>query len=407
MLTRLSCLPTFAALRHRDFRVFWLAFVVSAAGTWMQIVALSLLVLKLSHGSALALGCVSLSQASAFFVFALVGGSFADRVDRTRLLIVTQTALMLLATILGVTTTLGAINVPAIAAFAFISGAILSFDQPARAALVSTLVPQKDLLNAISLQSVAFNGAAVAGPALAGLTAGLIGLPANFFLNALSYAAVLLALKSLGTNGAALSGRESLTRQIRIVLGSVRRDPVLLPVLCVYGTLLFAGPSLPLLLPVLAAGRLHVGPIALGFLFSAAGLGAIAGGLILGRFPAPSARLFLTAVAGWCTALALSGISISVQITFCALVLLGVSQSMVGASTSTLLQTRVPPQQRGRVMSLNTLLLMGVRPLGDFPGGAAITLFGAPAATVASAALVAGTTFALFAKGASNRRTVT
>jgi len=94
MLTRLSCLPTFAALRHRDFRVFWLAFVVSAAGTWMQIVALSLLVLKLSHGSALALGCVSLSQASAFFVFALVGGSFADRVDRTRLLIVTQTALM-------------------------------------------------------------------------------------------------------------------------------------------------------------------------------------------------------------------------------------------------------------------------------------------------------------------------
>lgn len=404
---RRSWPPTLIALRHRDFRVFWVAFVISAAGTWMQIIALSLLVLKLSHGSAFALGCVSLSQALAFFMFALIGGGFADRVDRTKLLIVTQTALMLLAAILGVLTTFGAITVPAIAFFAFVSGAILSFDQPARAALVSTLIPEKDLLNAISLQSAVFNGAAVVGPALAGFTVARIGLPANFFFNALSFATVLLALASLHTRSAAPRKRESLIPQIRATLGSVRCDPVLLPVVCVYGTLLFAGPSLPLLLPVLTAGRLHVGPISLGFLFSAAGLGAVAGALILGSFPSTDSRLVRVAVAGWCTALAVTGVSSSVQVTFCALVLLGVSQSIAGASTSALLQTRVPSQQRGRVMSLNSLLLMGVRPLGDFPVGAAISLFGAPAATVASAAIVAGTALVVYAKYASNSKTVT
>jgi MFS family permease len=363
--------------------------VVSATGTWMQIVALSLLVLKLTHGSAFALGCVSLSQALAFFLFALIGGGSADRVNRRGLLLVTQATLMLLAGTLGLLTRIGAISVPLIALCAFLSGAILSFDQPARAALISTLVPEEDLLNAISLQSAVFNGAAVAGPALAGLTVARIGLSANFFLNALSFTGVLLALASLPTGPAVQSGRERLIQQIRVVLQSVRGDPVLFPLLCVYGTLLFAGPSLALLIPVLAALRLHVGPATLGFLFSAAGIGAVAGTLILGNLPTTNSSLVRAAVACWCMALALTGISSAVQLTFCSLVLLGASQSIAGAATSALLQTRVPPRQRGRVMSLNTLLLMGVRPLGDFPVGAAIAVIGAPAAAVASAAVVA------------------
>lgn len=367
----------------------------------MQIVALSLLVLKLTHGSAFALGCVSLAQASAFFLFALIGGGFADRVNRRRLLLVTQGSLLLLAGTLGLLTTIGAISVPVIALCAFLSGAILSFDQPARAALISTLVPEEDLLNAISLQSAVFNGAAVAGPALAGVTVDLIGLSSNFYLNALSFAGVLLALMSLPAGPAVQPRREKLIRQIRVALGALRGDPVLSPLLWVYGMLLFAGPSLPLLVPVLAAGRLHVGPTTLGLLFSAAGVGAVAGTLILGSLPAANSWLVRAAVACWCTALAVTGISSTVQVTLFSLILLGASQSVAGATTSALLQTRVPAQQRGRVMSVNTLLLMGVRPLGDFPAGAAIAFIGAPTATVASAAAVAVTALVVFTKRTS------
>jgi predicted MFS family arabinose efflux permease len=363
--------------------------VVSAMGTWMQIVAQSLLVLRLSHGSAFALGCVSLAQASAFFLFALVGGGFADRLNRRRLLIVSQSTLALLATILGVLTATGLITVPVIAAIAFVSGAILSFDQPARAALLSSVVPNEDLLNAISLQSAIFNGAAVAGPALAGLIVNWIGLAADFFLNALSFLPVLLALVLVPSAPSALRRREKLINQIREGLGAVRRDAVLVSALASYGILLFAGPSLQLLLPVLAVDRLHVGASMLGFLFSAAGIGAVIGALTLGSVREPSVRFARGAVVCWCAALAVTGTATVVPVAFCALVVLGACQNIAGSSTSAFLQGRVPAQQRGRVMSLNTLLVMGVRPLGDFPAGAMIAAIGAPI-TAATAALVVG-----------------
>jgi len=390
--------PTgFRALKYQQFRAFWIGILVSSIGTWMQIVAQSLLVLRLSHGSAVALGCVSLSQASAFFVFALVGGGFADRVDRRRLLILTQFSLMVLAATLGLLTITQTVTVPIIAAIAFVSGVILSFDQPARAALVSTLVPQKDLLNAISLQSAVFNAASIAGPALAGLVINWVGLAADFFLNALSFTGVLFALTFVVRESSLPSRRDKLVAQIREGLVSVRGDPVLLSALSTYGMLLFAGPSLPLLLPVLAMNRLHVGPATLGILFSAAGVGAVLGALILGNLPAANVRFALGALICWCGALALVGTGATVQVTFWALLVLGASQSIVGSTTSALLQTRVPLQQRGRVMSLNTLLLMGVRPLGDFPAGALIAAIGAPLTALASAALVAVTGLVVYA----------
>lgn len=391
-------LSGFRALRHRQFRALWIGFLFSSIGTWMQIVAQSLLVLRLSHGSALALGFVSLSQAAAFFGFALVGGGFADRLDRRRLLIVTQSSLMLLAATLGVLTATGVVTVPVIAAIAFLSGVILSFDQPARAALISTLVPKEDLLNAISLQSAVFNAASIAGPALAGLIVARIGIAADFFLNAFSFSGVLLPLLFLPGDSSRPRSRERLLNQVREALRSVHSDAVLLSALFTYGVLLFLGPSLPLLLPVLALSRLHVGPATLGLLFSAAGIGAVLGALVLGSLPAASSRLAFGAVGSWCVALALVGTGSTVQVTFCALILLGFSQSVVASTTSALLQTRVPAQQRGRAMSLNTLLLMGVRPLGDFAGGVMIFAIGAPLAAVASAVLVAASSLFAYAR---------
>jgi predicted MFS family arabinose efflux permease len=379
------------SLRHREFRILWIGLIISAVGTWMQILAQSLLVLQLTHGSAFALGLVSLAQALAFFVFALIGGGFADRLDRKQLLLTTQSTLMCLALILGILTATGTIRVWMILVIAFLSGTALSFDQPTRAALIASLVPKEDLLNAVSLQSAVFNGASTLGPALAGIAINAIGLSANFFLNAVSFLAVLIGLLLISPpRSLAVKGRPKLIAQIGEALSTVKRDAVLLRLLFSYGTLLLVAPSLPLLLPVLAIRVLHIDPATLGLLFSGAGIGAVLGALLLAFLPeiVSPIPIISTAFAIWTVSLVVVGFSRSTAITFIGLIFFGMSQSVIGAITSTLLQTRVPQEQRGRVMSLNTLLIMGIRPLGDFPAGALISLFGAPITAAVSAAIV-------------------
>ncbi|MBV9304359.1 MAG: MFS transporter [Acidobacteriaceae bacterium] len=389
------------SLQHRDFRLLWGGLIVSAIGTWMQIVAQSLLVLRLSHNSGFALGLVSLAQALSFFLFALLGGGFADRIDRRRLVLGTQTLLMCLALAMGILTIAGIIQVWMIVVIAFLSGATLSFDQPARAALISSLVPKEDLLNAISLQSAVFNGAATIGPALAGITIDAIGLPANFFLNAVSFLAVLFSLFPIHPpRSVPATGWRRLLAQIREALSSVKRDAVLPGLLLSYGILLFSGPSLPLLLPVLAVRNLHITASTLGLLFSAAGIGAVLGALLLASISdgVNKSDLLFGAFALWVSSLAVVGFSRNLAITFVALVFFGLSQSVIGAITSTVLQTRVAHEMRGRVMSLNTLLVMGVRPLGDFPAGALISLLGAPLTAAAASAVVGLAVFSLFVR---------
>jgi MFS family permease len=394
------------SLRHREFRILWISLIISAVGTWMQIVAQSLLVLYLTHGSALALGVVALAQALAFFVFALAGGGFADRLDRRRLLLATQTLLMCLALLIGLLTVTGKIQVWMIVVIAFLSGAILSFDQPARAALISSVVPKGDLLNAVGLQSAVFNAASTVGPALAGITVDRVGLPANFFLNAISFLAVLVALFSLrSTKSSSGLKRPKLIYQIAEALVTVKRDSVLPWLLLSYGVLLFSGPSLPLLLPVLAVRNLHISASDLGFLFSAAGLGAVLGALAMASISdkVQKSPIVFGAFAFWTSSLIFVAFSKAVLPAFVALIVLGISQNVIGTVTSTLLQLRVPHDQRGRVMSLNTLLIMGVRPLGDFPAGLFISIWGAPFTAAAGATIVAVTALLLFARSPGMR----
>src|SRR6266700_2475048 len=204
-------LQTFRALQYRNFRLLWISLIVSSVGTWMQIVAQSLLVLQITHGSALALGIVALAQSLSFFLFALVGGGVADRVDKRRFLLITQSLSMCLAFIFGILTLTGVIQVWMIVLLAFCSGTILSFDQPTRSSLIPLLVPNEDLMNAISLQSIVFNGSAFIGPTLAAITLGIfellgkqagltnshVGYAGNFFLNSISFFGVLFVLYRL------------------------------------------------------------------------------------------------------------------------------------------------------------------------------------------------------------------
>jgi MFS family permease len=387
-------------LRHRDFRLLWLGLVGSAIGTWMQIVAQALLVLELSHGSALALGAVSLAQALAFFAFSLFGGAVADRVDKRRLLLLTQSLCMTFAAVLGVLTWLHVVAVWMVVGLAFAHGVALSFDQPTRAALVPDLVPKDELLNAFSLQSIVFTGASTLGPALAGLTMPVIGYAGIFFVNALSYLAILGALAAIRPPAGGQT-RTSTPRAIAEGLAAVRADTALPWLLAVYGALLFFGPSPALLLPVMGTRVLHLDPVRLGVLFAGSGAGTVLGGLGLASLANPShkGRILLASALFWALSLAGFAASRSFAPALAALLSVGVFQVGVSATLITLLQTRVPRQMSGRVMSMNTLLIMGVRPLGDFFAGAAIGRLGAPFTALASATLVAA-----MALGVATRR---
>lgn len=393
----------FRALQHRDFRLLWTGLAVSAIGTWMQIVALSLLVLQLMHGSAIALGALSLVQAGSFLLLAFVGGSFADRFDKRRLLLFTQSLMMGFALLLGVLTATGAIRFWMILLIAFGSSATLSFDQPSRNALIASLVPEENLMNAVSLQSAVFNGASVLGPALAGLTLTRIGYSGNFFLNAASFLAVLAALLSLrsSTTHGTAKPRLRLLDSLREAIRYIRKDEVLPSVVPAYGALLFFGPSAALALPLFTKEVLRTGPTQLGVLFSAIGAGTVVGALIIASLDdiTHKARLVYGSILVWMVALALFGLSESLRVSVPALFFMGASQNAAGATTITLLQTRVPPDMRGRAMSLNTLLIMCIRPLGDFPAGAAMDRLGFRPAILVAACLVGLVLLALFAHG--------
>ena len=384
---------TFRALQHRDFRILWAGLAISAVGTWMQIVALSLLVLDLTHGSAAALGAVSLVQALSFLVFSAVGGSAADRFDKRRLLLLTQSIMMGLALLLGTLTAAGLIRFWMIPLFVLGSSATLSFDQPARNAFAASLVPKESLMNAVALQSAVFSGASMLGPALAGLALSRIGYSGNFFLNAASYSAVLAALLLSRASSSREIARPvaKLWDSVREALHYVRRDALLPAVVSAYGALLFFGPSAALMLPLFARQVLRAGPTQLGMLFSAIGAGTVVGALIVAslgnmRF---KGQLVFGAILLWMAALGAFGLSSSLGVAVPALFLLGAAQNTAGATTTTLLQTCVPPDMRGRAMSLNTLLIMCVRPLGDFPAGVLIAGLGLQT-TVLLSVLVVG-----------------
>jgi MFS family permease len=374
----------------------------------MAIVALNLLVLDLTHGSALALGTVSLAQATAFLLLAPLGGGVADHMDKRRLVFITQSIMMGIAALLGVLSATHAIRFWMIPLIAFANSATLSFDQPARNALAVSLVDKEALMNAVSLQSAVFNGASMLGPALAGITLSRFGYAANFFLNSASFLAVLIALVFLDTSRVRTAARPQggLLRSLREAFHFIRLDRVLPSIVGGYAALLFLGPSVALAVPFFTKQVLHTGATELGLLFSAVGAGTITGALTLAALgdPKHKNRIVFGGILIWTAALAAFGFSRSLPVAAAALFVLGCSQNAAGATTMALLQSRVPPEMRGRAMSVNTLLMMCLRPLGDFPAGAVIGWLGFEPAILLSAALVGTTTAVILAADAARAR---
>lgn len=368
------------ALRHRNYRLFFVGQLLSLPGTWIQAVAQSWLIYRLT-GSSVLLGLAGFAGQFPVFLMAPLGGAVADRMDRRQLLIGTQIASSLLALVLAALTLSGQVAVWQVFVLAALLGVVNGFDLPARQAFTVELVGREDLPNAIALNSSVFNAARLVGPAIAGVLVAATSEGWCFLLNGLSYATVLAALLAIRlTRPERTVQAGSLLTHIVDGLRYVRGHLPIRSLLLLLGMVSLAGMPYAVLMPVFADRILGGGARGLGILMSCAGGGALVGALLLAARRSPRG---LTAWVPWGAfgfGLGLLGFSLSRSFWLSALLLApaGFAMMVQMAASNTLLQLLVPDALRGRVMSLYSMMFMGMAPLGALLAGGLAALIGAP-----------------------------
>jgi MFS family permease len=392
----------FRALTHRNFRLFWAGAFLSNIGTWMQTVAQGWLVLQLTD-SAFWLGVDGFAATSPGLVLTLLGGVYADRIDRKRLLIFTQagaglTALMLAFLIAtGIVSDAGHVWIILVASF--ITGCCFSLASPSYQAITIDLVGREDLSNAIALNSTQFQLSRVVGPALAGVGFQLFGLAGCFFVNGLSFVAIIIALSLVriesphGTTVAARANGGERQTMWRDLMNGFRyvwsRPRVFLLLLISAVASLFGAPYMTLM-PLFTRDVLGLGETGLSLMMGVAGAGSFLAALMLtflgnvrgkGRYVLGGSAAF-----GLC----LVGFSLSRNITLSLVMLFGLGFSIVCsiAVMNMLLQKLVTDEMRGRVMSMFMLSFIGAWPIGSFAAGVAARRFGAPHTLAAGGILI-------------------
>ena len=353
-----------SSLRQRNYRLFFFGQLVSVAGTWMQSVAQSFLVLDLTH-SGTQLGLTSAARFLPMFLFGPIGGVFADRMDRKRVLYLTQSLSGLLAAVFAVTVATHSIRLWIVYLLAIALGFVNVFDNPARQSFISEMVSAKDLPNAVTLNSVAMNMARVFGAALGGVIAAAIGLALCFTCNALSFGAVLVSLAAM--RGSELFPAKRVSRQKRQVrqgLRYVRSTPELfipLLMIAVIGTLAW---EFQVSLPLMASKVFHGGAASYGVMASVMGGGAVVGGLISAARSRPRTRALCLAAVGWGIAILAAAVEPSMALELAALVFVGYGSITFNSLAKTTLQLTAKPEMRGRVMALWALAWLGSTPIG-------------------------------------------
>jgi len=389
-MTAISRLSTFAALRHRNYRLFWTGMVVSLVGMWVQSTATSFLVWELTR-SALATSLNTLFFSLPSTVLALIGGVVADRVDRRRLLMVTQAVFMLSSAILTVLTFTDLIQVWHIYVLALVNGTIMAFDAPARQSLVPSLVEREDLTNAIALNSTAFNASRVIGPPIGGLVYATTGPAWCFAINAISYPAILAALYLIRPAATALRRATHPWRDLREGVSYASRTALirgLLLMVALVGTFAF---TYIVLMPVIASRVLGGGARENGFLIGAAGVGATFGALGVATVRNPRRPGRIIVGFGFAGAAGLVAFSLSrhlgLSMVLTALTA-GSIMSFLAICNSTI-QAYAPDELRGRIMSLYTLALIGSGPLNALLSGVLANWVGAAMTIAISGVLMA------------------
>jgi MFS family permease len=370
---------TLRALRHRNFQLFFGGQLISLIGTWMQSVAQAWLVYSLTK-SPLLLGSVGFASQFPVFLVAPFGGITADRVNRQKLVIATQTVSMILAGVLAWLTLSGRVQVWHIFALAAALGVVNAFDIPGRQAFLVDMVGKEDLMNAIALNSSMFNGARVIGPAIAGILVARIGEGWCFAANSISYIAVIVGLILMRVHSPARVSAHSPIEDIVEGFRWVNRTKIIRALLLLIGLVSLVAMPYTVLMPIFADQILHGGARALGILMGATGVGALFGALTL------AAKTGVKGLGRWvtisCASLGVSLFCFSFSTSFwlsAALLLpAGYSMMLQMACSNTLIQTMVPDELRGRVMALYSMMFMGMAPFGAFFGGALAHRVGAP-----------------------------
>jgi MFS family permease len=389
--------PALRSLRHRNFQLFFAGQLISLTGTWMQSVAQSWLVYRLTD-SGLLLGLVGFAGQFPVLLLAPVGGSVADEFSRHRIVLATQAASMFLALTLAFLTLAGQVQIWHVFVLAALMGVVNAFDIPARQAFLVEMVGRSDLMNAIALNSSMFNGARIIGPAVAGILVALIGEGWCFLLNGVSYIAVLAGLLAMRLPAREVSPRKgSALGHIIEGIQYVARTGPIRTLLLLLGLISLMGTPFSVLMPIFADRILHGGPSGMGLLLGASGVGALAGALMLaartnvrglGRWVAVSAVVFGAS-------LVLFSLSRSFTLSMLLLIPVGFFMMVEMGSTNTLIQAMVPDHYRGRVMAVYSMMFMGMAPFGALLAGALSRFLGAPA-TVAAGGLACLAGGALF-----------
>jgi MFS family permease len=356
--------PALRSFSVPNYRRYFAGQLVSLSGTWMQVVAEMWLVLQLTR-SGVAVGVAAALQFAPMLLGGAWGGLIADRFDKRRLLIVTQTAMALPALALLALTASGAIELWMLYLLIFARGAVNAVDNPARQAFLVELVGSDRLVNAVSLGSALVNGARTVGPALAGVAIATVGVEACFGLNALSFGAMLLALR--GMDASALRSVPPTARepgQLRGGLRYVRATPELwipLALMAIVGTFTF---NFQVLLPLLATFGFGGGAVAYATLTTAMGLGAIAGAVAIGARSRVRPTLLTGAAAAFGALVVAAATAPSLALAALALVPVGAASVVFAASVNSFLQLAVAPAMRGRVMALYSVVFLGSTPIG-------------------------------------------
>jgi len=392
-VVKTGALPaTLRALRHRNFQFFFSGQLISLIGTWMQSVAQSWLVYRIT-GSSLLLGSVGFAGQIPVFLVAPLGGIVADRQNRHRVVIATQVASMLLAFVLAILTLTGTVRVWHIFVLASLLGVVNAFDVPARQSFLVDMVGKEDLMNAIALNSSMFNGARIIGPAIAGILVAKIGEGWCFFANGVSYIAVIAGLLMMDVKPRPRATSGSPVKHLIEGFRFARHTAPIRAILLLLGLVSLVAMPYTVLMPVFADQILHGGARGLGILMGATGVGALLGALTLATRTGVQGlgRWVAFSCGGFGFFLILFALSRIFWLSTVLLVPVGFTMMLQMSSSNTLIQAMVPDHLRGRVMALYTMMFMGMAPFGSLFAGALADRVGAPVTvTIGAVACIGG-----------------
>jgi MFS family permease len=389
----------FRALKHRNFQLFFAGQLVSLIGTWMQSTAQLWLVYRMTNSPAL-LGIFGFASQIPILFLASVGGYVGDRYNRHRGVIWTQTVAMILSFVLAALTRLGVVRVWEIVLIAFFAGIVNAFDVPIRQAFLVQMVGKEDLPNAIALNSSIFNGARVVGPAIAGFAIGWFGEGWCFFLNGISFLAVIIALlmmrlEKFEPRAHKGSPLQNFVQGFRFAMS----DRPIRSALLLVSLMSMLGLQYSVFMPIFARDILHGGPSRLGLLMSFAGVGAVIGALhFAARTDYKGLVEWIAATSTTCAVgLILFSQSRVFWLSAVMLLVIGFSATSQLAATNMIVQNRVPDELRGRLMAVYATMFMGVQPLGALIAGNVAKRIGAPhALTAFGAVCLLGSLFYVF-----------